>query len=70
LIGFASTVFAVKYPIIVAVQYFALAGALTAGIYAISRGLIIEPPVVLTKAVEAGSEWLAHHTGAIARPAQ
>ena len=70
LIGFASTVFAVKYPIMVAFQYFALAGALTAGIYAISRGLIIEPPVVLTKAVEAGSEWLARHTGAIARPAQ
>ena len=70
LIGFASTVFAVKYPIMVVFQYFALAGALTAGIYAISRGLIIEPPVVLTKAVEAGSEWLARHTGAIARPAQ
>ena len=70
LIGFASTVFAVKYPIMVAFQYFALAGALTAGIYAISRGLIIEPPVVLTKAVEAGSEWLARYTGAIARPAQ
>jgi len=70
LIGFASTVFAVKYPIMVAFQYFALAGPLTAGIYAISRGLIIEPPIVLTKAVEAGSEWLARYTGAIARPAQ
>ena len=49
LIGFACTVFALKYPIAVAVQYVAVGGAITASLFAISRGLIIEPPAALTK---------------------
>ena len=63
LIGFASTVFALKYPIAVVFQSPVVAGALAARFYAISRGLLIEPPAVLTKVVEAGSEWLMRHAG-------
>jgi lipopolysaccharide export system permease protein len=70
LIGFACTVFAVRYPIAVAMQYLVLAGTITAGVYVILRGAIIEPPVVLTKMIEAGSEWLMRRIGAKARLAQ
>src|SRR5690606_37464665 len=44
LIGFASTVFTIKYPMAAAVQYIAMAGAIAASLFAIKRGLIIEPP--------------------------
>ena len=70
LIGFASTVFTVRYPIAVAVQYAAVTGTIGASLYAISRGLNIEPPAFLTNAVDATKEWVARHVGAIARPAQ
>jgi lipopolysaccharide export system permease protein len=70
LIGFASTVLAVNYPVALAPQYVAMAGTLIAGLYAISRGLIIEAPATLTNAIEAGSEWFTRRAGAIARPLQ
>jgi lipopolysaccharide export system permease protein len=70
LIGFASTVFALKYPIAVLVQYVAVAGAMAASLFAISRGLIIEPPAFLTRAVDAASEWLVRRAGTSVKPAQ
>ena len=70
LIGFASTVFAVKYPFAAAVQYLAVAGALVSGLYVISRGLIIEPPAALSNAVNAASEWLLRRAGAVAGSTQ
>jgi lipopolysaccharide export system permease protein len=70
LIGFASTVFAVRYPIALLFEYAAVAGALAAGTYAISRGIVIEPPTRLTEAVNAAGEWLLRRAGAIVRPSQ
>jgi lipopolysaccharide export system permease protein len=70
LIGFASTVFAVKYPSAVAIQYLAVAAALAASVYAISRGLIIEPPAALSNAVHAASKRFLRRAGAIAGSTQ
>jgi lipopolysaccharide export system permease protein len=70
LVGFASTVFTIKYPAAVAVQYFAVAGTIVASLYAISRGLIIEPPAFLTTAVSRVSNWVSQRTGAIMGTAQ
>ncbi len=70
LFGFASTVFSVKYPIAVVLQYLAVAGTMGASLFAISRGLIIEPPAFLTKAIDATREWIVRRTGTMMRPAQ
>jgi lipopolysaccharide export system permease protein len=70
LIGFASTVFTLKYPIAVLFQYVAVIGTMAASLFAISRGLVIEPPAFLTKAVDAASAWLVRRAGAIVKPAQ
>jgi lipopolysaccharide export system permease protein len=69
LIGFASTVFTVKYPGAALVQYAAVAGTIVASLFAISRGLIIEPPAYLTRSIDAASQWLARR-GTIVKPAQ
>jgi lipopolysaccharide export system permease protein len=52
LIGFVSTVFGVSVPWMLALQYLAMATAIGAGLYVIRRGLILEPPTVIT-------DWLA-----------
>ena len=70
LIGFTCTVLTVKYPIAALVQYAAVFGAMAASLYAISSGLIIEPPAVLTGAVHTVGQWFARRTGAVAEPAQ
>jgi len=70
LIGFASTVFSLKYPVAILVQYTAVFGAMAAALFAISRGLIIEQPAFLTKAINAASEWFARRADTIAKPAQ
>ena len=70
LIGFTSTVFSVKYPAAAAFQYAAVTGTIAASLYAISRGLHIEPPAFLTNAVDAAKEWITRRSVAIARPAQ
>src|SRR5690606_30028633 len=41
LIGFASTVFTLKYPMAAAVQYVAMAVAIAASLFAISRGIVV-----------------------------
>jgi lipopolysaccharide export system permease protein len=70
LVGFASTVFALKYPIAVLFEYLAVAAASGASLFAISRGLIIEPPRYLTRTADVIAEWFARRTGAVAGAAQ
>ncbi len=43
---------------------------MAASLFAISRGLIIEPPAFLTRPLDAVSEWFARRAGIVARPAQ
>jgi lipopolysaccharide export system permease protein len=69
LIGFASTVFTIKYPAAAAIQYFAVGGTIAASLYAISRGLIIEPPAFVTTAIARVNNWVAQRMGAIVRTA-
>jgi lipopolysaccharide export system permease protein len=66
LIGYCSTIFGISYPFALSWQYIALAGALAYGLYAISRGLVIEPPAILFNTVNAAAEWFSRRTGAIA----
>jgi lipopolysaccharide export system permease protein len=69
LIGFACTVFALKYPIAVAVQYLAVAGAMAASAFAALRGVVIEPPAFLVRAAATAGDWFERRTGTVARPA-
>ncbi|MBM3529788.1 MAG: LPS export ABC transporter permease LptF [Alphaproteobacteria bacterium] len=68
--GFVSTVFGVNMPIALAGQYIAAALALGGGIYAISRGLIIEPPAFLTSSADAVAKWIAARAELVMRPAR
>ncbi|MFL6812242.1 MAG: LptF/LptG family permease [Bradyrhizobium canariense] len=70
LIGFACTVLTVKHPVAALVQYTAVFGAMAASLYAISSGLIIEPPAVLTRAVSTVGRWFERRTGPVAEPVQ
>jgi lipopolysaccharide export system permease protein len=53
LIGFVSIVLTVNHPLAPALQYLSLAAATAFGLYAINRGLIIEPPAAVTNALNA-----------------
>lgn len=66
LIGFASTVVGVHFPPALAMEYIAVVAALVFGAYAISRGVIIEPPARITEALAALGERIAKRTNAIA----
>jgi lipopolysaccharide export system permease protein len=57
--GFASTVFGVHIPFAIVFQYIALAAAVGFGLWAIGRGIIIEPPAFVTNAVTALTERFA-----------
>jgi lipopolysaccharide export system permease protein len=70
LIGFASTVFALKYPAAVLFEYLAVAGTSAASLFAIKRGAIIEPPAFLIRAVDTINDWFVRRTGPLAGPAQ
>jgi lipopolysaccharide export system permease protein len=70
LIGFTCTVFTVKYPIAALIQYMAVFGSMAASLDPISRGLIIEPPAALTRAVNTIGQWFVRRTGAVAEPVQ
>jgi lipopolysaccharide export system permease protein len=70
LVGFASTVFGVNFPLALTWQYLAVSGALAFGFYAISRGLIIEPPALLFNSVHASIDWFTRRAGAMLRPTQ
>jgi lipopolysaccharide export system permease protein len=53
LIGFACTVFGVKFPIALAFEYVAVIGTVVVGYFAIARGVILEPPSFLLNAQNA-----------------
>ncbi len=59
MIGFASIVFSVHTPAAVLAQYVALITAVGFGLWAIGRGIIIEPPAFVTDAVTALTERFA-----------
>ena len=49
LIGFISTVFGAKIPILLVVQYITVTGTIAVGLFVISRGIVIEPPAAVTE---------------------
>jgi lipopolysaccharide export system permease protein len=53
LMGFVVIVLCIRYPWVLAIQYLLLAVASVLGLYAIHRGLEIEPPAFVTDAVNA-----------------
>ncbi|MDO9413742.1 MAG: LPS export ABC transporter permease LptF [Pseudolabrys sp.] len=59
LIGFASTVFGVNAPWMLALQYAGFAIAFGGGLFVIHRGLIIEPPAFLTNFVAVVTERIS-----------
>ena len=58
-LGFAATILAVNVPIAIVLQYAAVAAAIGLSLWAISRGIIIEPPAFVTNAVNALTERFA-----------
>ncbi len=67
MIGFASTVIGLTMPFALTWQYIAITATFLLGGYAISRGLILEPPAILLKIGDAWSEWLLRRAGQPAR---
>lgn len=63
LIGFASTVFGVHAPIVLALPYIAVLATFVLGGIAISRGMIIEPPTFLVKLGDTITEYITRRTG-------
>jgi lipopolysaccharide export system permease protein len=59
LVGFASTVFGAKYPLLLIPQYLAMAAAFVLGYFVIRRGLILEPPAFITNAIAAVTERIS-----------
>ena len=57
--GFATTVIAVNTPLIIVLHYLILTGAAGLSIWAIGRGIIIEPPAFVTNAFTALQERFA-----------
>jgi len=58
MIGFASMVFGIKVPIVLALQYVAVLAAAALGLIAIKQAVIIEPPAFMVRAVAALTERL------------
>lgn len=58
-LGFAATILAVNMPIAIILQYLVVATAIGLSIWAIGRGIIIEPPAFITNAVTALTERFA-----------
>ena len=58
-IGFASMVFGIKHPVVLAFQYVAVLAATGFGLMAISQATIIEPPAFMVRAAAAVTERLA-----------
>ena len=48
----------------------AVLASMAASLYAISSGLIIEPPAILTRTASTIGQWLARRTGAVPEPAR
>jgi lipopolysaccharide export system permease protein len=49
IIGFVSTVFGANVPILLSVQYIAVAGTIIVGLFVIVRGVVIEPPAFIVE---------------------
>jgi hypothetical protein len=64
-IGFVGTIAGVHTPIALLLPYLALIAAFVLGYIAISRGVIIEPPVFIANAITRVMERLAQRTGAL-----
>jgi lipopolysaccharide export system permease protein len=64
LVGFISSVFGATMPWMLSLQYFALALAFGFGLHVIRRGLIIEPPALISNAFNALNERLARRFAA------
>jgi lipopolysaccharide export system permease protein len=65
LIGLASTVVADNYLVAAIFQYLLVAAVLSSGLYAISKGMIIEPPAHMTRIMDAVTAWFQRRTTAI-----
>jgi len=59
MIGFASMVLGIKYPVALTFQYVAVFAATVLGLLAISQGAIIEPPAFLVRSVQAVTDRLS-----------
>jgi lipopolysaccharide export system permease protein len=59
LVGFVGILAAAQRPIALAVPYLAIVAATALGAWAISRGVIIEPPAFITNAINAALEGLS-----------
>ncbi len=62
-VGFVAMVAGVQTPIVLALPYLALAGALVLGYLGISRGIIVEPPAFIANAINTITERLAQRAG-------
>jgi lipopolysaccharide export system permease protein len=68
--GFAFGVLSIKHPAAIAFQYLAIVAVTAGSLAAIGRGIIIEPPAVVVRTVDAVIEWLSSRAGMFARTAQ
>ena len=64
-LGFVGMIAGVHTPIALLLPYLALGTAFVLGYFAISRGVIIEPPTLVANAITAVLERLAQRTGAL-----
>ena len=64
MIGFASMVFGIKYPVALTFQYVAVFSATALCLMAISQAVIIEPPAFMVRAVQAVTDRLARQFAA------
>jgi lipopolysaccharide export system permease protein len=69
-IGFFGTILGAQRPITLVIPYVALAVTFVLGIWAILRGLIIEPPAFITNTIAALAEGLSRRTAAVSGQTQ
>jgi lipopolysaccharide export system permease protein len=70
LMGFISSIIGQSVPALIAFQYLLVASTIGVGLYAISRGMIIEPPTALTNRVNTLIEYLKRRTATAMGAAQ
>jgi lipopolysaccharide export system permease protein len=70
LMGFISSIIGQSVPALIAFQYLLVASTIGAGLYVISRGMIIEPPAALTNRVNALIEYFKRRTATALGAAQ
>jgi lipopolysaccharide export system permease protein len=70
IVGFANLMLTVNYPSAAVIQYVVMAAALAGGLYAISRGLVIEPPELATRRLGRFGDWFMRRIGLTAEARQ